>query len=55
MRPDGLVKLQFAMQINSSLLEAMRPDGLVKLQFAAQINSSLVGAHSLEELEGAII
>lgn len=33
----------------------MRPDGLVKLQFAAQINSSLVGAHSLEELEGAII
>ena len=55
MRPDGLVKLQFAMQINSSLLEAMRPDGLVKLQFAMQINSSLVGAHSSWEVICAII
>ena len=55
MRPDGLVRLQFAMQINSSLLAAMRPDGLVKLQFAAQINSSLVGAHSLWEVICAII
>lgn len=55
MRPDGLVRLQFAAQINSSLLEAMRPDGLVKLQFAMQINSSLVGAHSLWEVICAII
>ena len=55
MRPDGLVKLQCAMQINSSLLEAMRPDGLVKLQFAMQINSSLLGAHSLWDVICAII